>query len=78
MDRSSLWLRIKVLNKHNQSVVLDTRFPAGFLNGVASIVPQVASLDLKDVLQQAEGKARSGEPIYSFELDDERVEIYLE
>lgn len=78
VDRSSLWLRIKVLNKHNQSVVLDTRFPAGFLNGVASIVPQVANLDLKDVLQQAEGKARSGEPIYSFELDDERVEIYLE
>ena len=78
VDRSSLWLRIKVLDKRNQNVVLDTRFPAGFLNGIASVVPQVANVDLATLLTEAEGKSRSGEPIYYFELDDERVEIYLE
>lgn len=78
VDRSSLWIRIKVLDKRNQNVALDTRFPAGFLSGIASVVPQVSGLDLPKLIKEAEGKARSGQPIYYFELDDERVEIYLE
>lgn len=77
VDRSSLWLRIKVLDKG--SVALDTRFPAGFLSGISSIVPQLSGLNIEKILTEAEGKGRSGEPVYVFDLsDDERVEIYLE
>ena len=72
-----LWLRIKVYNRQN-AVALDTRFPAGFLSGIGSIVPQVAGIDLGAIMAEAEGKRNTGEPVYAFELDDERVEIFLE
>ena len=77
-SRGSMWLRIRVWDKRNNNVALDTRFPAGFLSGISSIVPQVAGIDLGAILAEAEGKKGAGEPVYAFELDDERIEIYLE
>jgi 2-methylisocitrate lyase-like PEP mutase family enzyme len=83
IDRRSQWLRIKIVNLKTGIVDLDTRFPAGFLGPVATIVPQVAGLDLEALVwgenKGSENKApRPGEPVFRFETDGERIEIYFE
>jgi len=84
IDRRSQWLRIKIISLKTGMVDLDTRFPAGFLGAVANIVPQVAGLDL-EALVRGENKAsgenetpKPGEPVFNFETDGERIEIYFE
>jgi hypothetical protein len=82
INRRAQWLRIKIVNLKSGTVDLDTRFPAGFLGPVASIVPQVAGLDL-EALVRGEKKGvnnapKPGEPVFSFETDGERIDVYLE
>lgn len=59
-DRRSQWLRIKISDATSGVVKLDTRFPAGFLGSIATIVPQVAGLDLQALLK-GEWVPKSGE-----------------
>ena len=55
---------------------LDTRFPAGFLDGIASIVPQVSGIDLGEIMK---GKsADKNEPAFSFEADGDTIQIFVE
>ncbi|KAG7674916.1 putative 2,3-dimethylmalate lyase [Nannochloris sp. 'desiccata'] len=83
IDRRAQWLRIKIVNLKSGMVDLDTRFPAGFLGTVAGIVPQVAGLDLEALVRGekqggADNAPKPGEPVFSFETDGERIEIYFE
>ncbi len=79
IDRRSQWLRIKIVNLKSGMIDLDTRFPAGFLGPVAAIVPQVAGLDLEELVRGEKNSARKpGDPVFSFETDGEKIEIYFE
>lgn len=82
VNRRAQWLRIKIFNQKTGSVDLDTRFPAGFLGPVAAIVPQVAGLDLEALvrgeIKGAKYTPKPGEPVFSFETDGDRIEIYFE
>lgn len=74
-NRRAKWLRIKISDIRTGEVSLDTRFPAGFLDAVASIVPQVAGLNLEEIL---DNKTRTNEPAFTFDADSERVDIFVE
>ncbi len=74
--RRSKWLRFKIVDSRNGDVKLDTRFPAGFLDGIASIVPQVSGIDLGEIMK---GKsADKNEPAFSFEADGDTIQIFVE
>ena len=88
----SEWLRIRISDARTKVVKLDTRFPAGFLGGIASIIPQVAGLDLEGLVrslsgtkdestsstQQRSKEWEEGMPILSFDSDGDLIEIFLE
>lgn len=74
--RRSKWLRFKIVDSRNGDVKLDTRFPAGFLDGIAAIVPQVSGIDLGEILNG--NSANKNEPAFSFEADGDMIQIFVE
>ena len=75
------WLRIKVSNAVNGSLLFNMKFPAGSLGAVAAIMPQVGDVDLEALMRgetRQNEAARPGEPIFSFVSNGDRIEIYLE
>ncbi|PRW44559.1 petal death [Chlorella sorokiniana] len=79
-DRRAQWLRVKVTDTKSKTTTLDTRFPAGFLNSVATFIPAVAGVDLEGLVKQATGDEawEPGKPIYRFDSGNDRIEIWLE
>ncbi|PSC69845.1 Phosphoenolpyruvate carboxylase family isoform 2 [Micractinium conductrix] len=79
-DRRAQWLRVRVTDTKAGKVTLDTRFPAGFLNSVATFVPAVAGVDLEGLVKQATGDAEwePSKPLYRYEAGSDRIEIFLE
>lgn len=73
----SKWLRFKITDTRTGNVQLDTRFPAGFLDGVAAIIPQIAGVDLQQIIQRSTSSP-SSEPAFSFEADGDRIDIFVE
>lgn len=70
--RPGQWLRIRISDSRSETVKLDTRFPAGFIGNLASLIPQIAGLDLEGLLRrvasgetyeapQPEGQAERGD-----------------
>lgn len=74
--RRSTWLRFKIVDSGNGEIKLDTRFPAGFLDGIAAIVPQVSGIDLREVIRGSSSK--NNEPAFSFEADGDIIQIFVE
>ncbi len=75
------WLRVRVTDARGGGVKLESRFPAGFLGGVAALIPQVAGMDLEGLLRgSGGGGARPGAPVLEFggENGEDRVEVFLE
>lgn len=77
-DRRSKWLRLKVTKKDTGSVQLDTRVPAGFLDGIAMLVPAaaLAGVDLENLVKEAEDVGNS--LLWTKEIDGDIIRIYLE
>jgi len=75
-DRRSKWLRLKVTKKDSGSVQLDTRVPAGFLDGIAMLIPAVAGVDLEALVKEAEDVGNS--LLWTTESDGDIIRIYLE
>lgn len=73
----SKWLRFKITDTRTGNVQLDTRFPAGFLDGIASIIPQIAGVDLQQIIRNSTSSP-SSEPAFSFEADGDRIDIFVE
>ena len=81
-------MRVRISDAATGAVKLDTRFPAGFLGGVANIIPQVAGMDLEGLLRGGGGGGGGGdggrrtpgpgEPAFSFEADTDRIDIFIE
>jgi hypothetical protein len=82
--RAAQWLRVCVTDARGGGVKLESRFPAGFLGGVAALIPQVAGMDLEGLLRGnnagGSGGARPGAPVLEFggENGEDRVEVFLE
>lgn len=74
--RRSTWLRFKIVDSRNGDVKLDTRFPAGFLDGIAAIIPQVSGIDLREVIKGT--PAGTNVPAFSFEADGDMIQIFVE
>ena len=77
-DRRSKWLRFRVIDGRSGEVQLDTKFPAGFLDGVAAVIPQIAGIDLQQILDEAGRDSESGKPVFSFQADGDTIEIFVE
>ena len=79
-ERTAKWLRIKISDASLGTVKLETRFPAGFLNGIAAFVPQVAGMDLEGLLRGAKGGDwDASRPLLAEELaGGDRVEVFVE
>lgn len=78
-DRRVQWLKVKITDERTNTVKLETRFPAGFLNSVASFVPQVAGVDFEQLMKQTKGEGWDPkQPLVDFQTDGDKVEIFLE
>lgn len=74
--RRSKWLRFKIIDSKTGNVNLDTRFPAGFLDGIAAMIPQISGIDLRKVIEG--NNADKNEPAFSFEADGDTIQIFVE
>jgi 2-methylisocitrate lyase-like PEP mutase family enzyme len=75
------FLRIRIVNTLDGSVRLETRIPAGFVDGLAAIVPQAAGLDLDGLARAVAGNPdwTRDQPIFKQPTGGgQEVEIYLE
>ena len=77
-SKRSKWLRVRISDSSSGQVKLDTRFPGGFLDSVAAIIPQVAGIDLNEILGTTEMEKEKGGPVFSFDADGDRVDIFVE
>ncbi len=73
------WLRIKVTSASGETK-LETKIPAGFLEGVASFIPEVRGVDLEALVSKASGKQRRDvrDPIFTLPIEGDVLEIFLE
>lgn len=73
-------IRIKVTSAATGETKLETRIPAGFLEGIASFVPEVRGVDLEALVSQATGQTGRDvtKPIFDFPVENDRVQIWLE
>ena len=75
------FLRIKIFNERTNAVKLETRIPAGFVSGLALIVPQAAGLNLDGIARLIAGKPdwTRAEPVWEGEAGaGDRVQIFVE
>jgi 2-methylisocitrate lyase-like PEP mutase family enzyme len=74
------FLRIKIVNTADGSVRLETRIPAGFVEGLAAIVPAAAGLDVQGLARAIAGQEWGpGEPVFKQSVGaGQEIEIYLE
>jgi len=76
----SSFLRIKIINVGDGTTRLETVIPAGFVEGLAAIVPAAAGLDVKGLARAIAGAEWGpGEPVFKQPVGaGQEVEIYLE
>lgn len=74
------FLRIKVFNPSTNAVKLETKIPAGFVGGLAAIVPQAAGLDLDALARLLAGSAWTRDaPVWQGEAGaGDVVQIFVE
>jgi hypothetical protein len=75
------FLRIKISNDATGTVKLETRIPAGFVQGLSLIVPQAAGLDLDAIARLIAGDPgwTRDEPVWEGEAGaGDRVQIFVE
>jgi 2-methylisocitrate lyase-like PEP mutase family enzyme len=77
-SKRSKWLRVRISDSSSGQVKLDTRFPGGFLDSVAAFVPQVAGIDLNEILGTTDMEKQKVGPVFSFDADGDRVDIFVE
>ncbi|GBG88532.1 hypothetical protein CBR_g48002 [Chara braunii] len=73
-------LRLKITGQ-NGAVKLETRFPADFIDNVASVIPGVAGVNLKKILDEAPiygNEAEPGKTIVDIQDNGNRVQVFLE
>ncbi|KAK9824446.1 hypothetical protein WJX72_010304 [[Myrmecia] bisecta] len=78
--RKGRFLRLKVTDRTTGDVKIDTRFPAGFLDNLASFVPAVAGVDLEGLIKNAKGDASwtAAKPVADFSSNSDVIQIFLE
>eukprot|EP00890_Picochlorum_soloecismus_P005162 jgi/Picsp_1/5647/NSC_03006-R1_-dimethylmalate lyase-like len=78
-SKRSKWLRVRISDASSGQVKLDTRFPGGFLDSVSAIIPQVAGIDLNEILGTTAGleSQKVQQPVFSFDADGDRVDIFV-
>jgi len=58
---------------------LETRIPAGFVSGLAQLVPAVEGIDFNSLLEQAAGrKLDLSKPLVDLDSGNDIVQIWLE
>jgi len=80
-SKRSKWLRVRISDALSGQVKLDTSFPGGFLDSVAAIIPQVAGIDLNEILgttADLESQNAGPQKVFSFDADGDRVDIFVE
>ncbi|KAK9903591.1 hypothetical protein WJX75_009441 [Coccomyxa subellipsoidea] len=76
--RRARFLRIKITTVASGETRLETRLPAGFIDAIATVVPQVAGIDLEELIQQTQAGWTRDKPVADFETGGERVQIFLD
>ena len=79
--RRAKFFRLRIEDARSGKTKLETRFPAGFMNQLATFVPEVAGLRLEDLIASVRGKEgwHPGQPVLDFEAGGgDRVLVYLE
>ncbi|GIL77225.1 hypothetical protein Vretimale_3094 [Volvox reticuliferus] len=75
-------LRVRISDVSTGLVKLETRIPAGFLNGLTALVPQVSGFNIEALLEQAMGpgavRPQPGQPLISIPTGNDVVQIFLE
>ncbi|GLC42609.1 hypothetical protein PLESTB_001118600 [Pleodorina starrii] len=75
-------LRVRISDAASGLVKLETRVPAGFLNGITALVPQVSGFNIEALLEQAMGpgaaRPQPGQPLLSIPTGNDIVQIFLE
>ncbi|CAL8465196.1 g4731 [Coccomyxa elongata] len=76
--RRARFLRVKITSVATGEVRLETRLPAAFVDGIATIIPQVAGVDLEELIQQTQAGWTRDKPVADFETGGERIQIFLD
>ncbi|GIL63708.1 hypothetical protein Vafri_17595 [Volvox africanus] len=75
-------LRVRISDVSTGLVKLETRVPAGFLNGLTALIPQVSGFNIEALLEQAMGpeavRPQAGQPLISIPTGNDMVQIFLE
>ena len=74
------FLRIRVSDAATGTVRLETRIPAGFVDGLASIVPAVAGLDLQGIARAVSGDPgwTRDRPVFDTNAGADRIHGFVE
>ncbi|KAG2454848.1 hypothetical protein HYH02_000680 [Chlamydomonas schloesseri] len=80
--RRNMSLRVRIADINTGVVKLETRVPAGFLNGLSALVPQVSGLNIQSMLEQAMGPGgvlpQPGQPLVNLNSGRDNIQIFLE
>lgn len=76
--RRARFLRVKITSIASGDVRLETRLPAAFIDGIATVIPQVAGVDLEELIQQTQAGWTRDKPVADFETGGERIQIFLD
>lgn len=79
--RRAKFFRLRIEDARSGKTKLETRFPAGFMNQLATFVPEVAGMRLEDLIASVQGKDgwHPGQPVLDFEAGGgDRVLVFLE
>ncbi|BDA50301.1 probable 2,3-dimethylmalate lyase at N-terminal half [Coccomyxa sp. Obi] len=76
--RRARFLRVKITSVASGEVRLETRLPAAFVDGIATVIPQVAGVDLEELIQQTQAGWTRDKPVADFETGGERIQIFLD
>ncbi|GFR41987.1 hypothetical protein Agub_g2667 [Astrephomene gubernaculifera] len=75
-------LRVRITDGTTGLVKLETRVPAGFLNGLTALVPQVAGFNIEALLDQALGPGGvlppPDQPLLNLATGSDKIQIFLE
>ncbi|GLI59486.1 hypothetical protein VaNZ11_001371 [Volvox africanus] len=75
-------IRVRISDVSTGLVKLETRVPAGFLNGLTALIPQVSGFNIEALLEQAMGpgavRPQPGQPLISIPTGNDIVQIFLE
>lgn len=77
--RRSRYLKVQITDQRTNMVKLETRIPAGFLQGLSALVPQASGLNLEALMQQALGEKKDlNDPLVDFNSGNDNIRIWLE